>query len=292
MGSCFAVNMAEKFDHFQFRNEVNPLGILFHPQALERFMQSASEKKSFTETDIFYHNERWHCFDAHSDVSHSDKETLLTNLNNAIVLTHDYLKTASHFIITLGTAWVYRKSDSGNLVANCHKVPQREFSKEVLGVDDISRSICHIVELISQHNPNAQTIFTVSPVRHIKDGFAENQRSKSHLLAGLHSALENTGNCHYFPSYEIVMDELRDYRFYAPDMIHPNQVAIDYIWEKFVSCWISENVSADMNEVDAIRKALAHKPFNPDSEQHRKFVSAVENRIRKLRERLPFLGFS
>lgn len=291
MGSCFAVNMAEKFDYFQFRNDVNPFGILFHPQALERFVQFASEKKSFTEADIFYHNERWHCFDVHSDLSHPDKEILLANLNQAIISTHENLKTATHFIITLGTAWVYRKSDSGNLVANCHKVPQREFSKEILGVDDISQSIRHIVELISQHNPNAQIIFTVSPVRHIKDGFVANQRSKSHLLAGLHPALENTGNCHYFPSYEIVMDELRDYRFYAPDMIHPNQTAIDYIWEKFVSCWISENAFADMSEVDAIRKALAHKPFNPDSEQYKKFVSSIENRIQKLRERLPLLNF-
>lgn len=283
--------MAEKFDYFQFRNDVNPFGILFHPQALARFVQFASEKKSFTEADIFYHSERWHCFDAHSDLSHPDKQTLLANLNQAIKSTHENLQTATHFIITFGTAWVYRKSDSGNLVANCHKVPQYEFSKEILGVDDISRSVCRIVDLISRLNPNAQIIFTVSPVRHIKDGFIENQRSKSHLLAGLHSALENAGNCHYFPSYEIVMDELRDYRFYTSDMIHPNQTAIDYIWEKFVFCWISEKVSADMNEVDAIRKALAHKPFNPDSEQHRKFVSSIENRIQKLRERLPLLDF-
>jgi hypothetical protein len=291
LGSCFAENMSRKFDHFQFRNAANPFGILFHPLALEKFLRFASEEKKFEISDIFSHNERWHSFDAHSDLSHPDAEKLLSNLNEAISSTAQKLETATHFITTLGTAWVYRQKASGSFVANCHKVPQREFSKELLPADAVSESIANIANLISKSNPNAQIIFTVSPVRHLKDGFTENQRSKSHLISGLHSAVERRENCHYFPSYEIVMDELRDYRFYAPDMLHPNQVAIDYIWEKFAQAWISPNAGRDMSEVDAIRKSLAHKPFNAQSEQHRKFVRQLETRISELRERLPFLRF-
>lgn len=289
LGSCFAENIAQKFDYFQFQNVVNPFGILFHPLALEKFLGFLSDGKVFDESDVFFHNERWHCFDAHSDLSSSDKESLIFSLNNTTSDASGKLKTATHVIITLGTAWVYRNNDSGELVANCHKVPQREFSKELLSAERVEESIRNMIGLISIVNPAAQIIFTVSPVRHLKDGFVENQRSKSNLISGLHSAIEQLENCHYFPSYEIVMDELRDYRFYASDMLHPNQISIDYIWEKFVSAWISDACSNDMSEVDAIRKALAHRPFNPDSEQHQKFIATIQNRIETLRKRLSFL---
>ncbi|RZJ73532.1 GSCFA domain-containing protein [Flavobacterium sp.] len=291
IGSCFAENISRKFDHFGFRNTVNPFGILFHPLALGKFLGFLSDGKVFDESDVFFHNERWHCFDAHSDLSHSDKGKLISQLTEVTSGASEKLKNATHVIITLGTAWVYRENASGNLVANCHKVPQREFSKEILSVDAISASVKNMVKSVSEVNPKAQIIFTISPVRHLKDGFVENQRSKANLISGLHSAIGNFENCRYFPSYEIVMDELRDYRFYASDMLHPNQIAIDYIWEKFASAWVSESAFADMAEVDSIRKALAHRPFNLESEQHLKFVQNTQNRILQLRNRLSFLTF-
>jgi len=291
IGSCFAQNMARKFDYYQFQNLANPFGILFHPLAIEKMFKAALAQKHFTDADVFFHNERWQSFDVHSELSHADKRILLERLNDQVVASGKIIQDCTHLIITLGTAWIYRHQASGDIVANCHKVPQREFTKELLAPEEVSASVETIIRLIQQANPSVQILFTISPVRHLKDGFIENQRSKSNLISGLHKALSDKKNCHYFPAFEIVMDELRDYRFYASDMMHPNELAIDYIWEKFVYAWMSDDAVADMAEVEALRKALSHQAFHPDSEKHLKFLAATQQRIAHLRERLPFLSF-
>lgn len=294
LGSCFAVNIGQKLDYFKFRNTTNPFGILFHPLALEKFIAFAVNGKTFTEGDIFFHNERWHCFDAHSDLSHPDKDVLLQNLNSAAALANAEIKAASHLIITLGTAWVYRSNASGELVANCHKVPQKDFIKELLSVDAIRQSLQNIIALVNNTNPSAHIIFTVSPVRHIKDGFVQNQWSKANLITALHETLNSepgTRNLNYFPSYEIMMDELRDYRFYAEDMIHPNQTAIDYIWERFTEAFIAHDAQATMKLVDSIQKGLQHRSFNPDSQQHRDFLSNLSDKMEALQLQYPHIRF-
>ncbi|AXG73017.1 GSCFA domain-containing protein [Flavobacterium arcticum] len=294
LGSCFAVNMGEKLNYFKFRNTINPFGILFHPLAIEKFISYGIQQKQFTETDIFYHNERWHCFDAHSDLSDPDKDKLLDNLNAAVTNTGTALLQASHLIITLGTAWVYSHNQSGNIVANCHKVPQKEFRKELLSITIIQQSLQRIINMLQEVNPKLQFTFTVSPVRHSKDGFIENQWSKANLIAALHEALNTENyklNTGYFPSYEIMMDELRDYRFYAPDMIHPNNVAIDYIWERFTETYIAENAYPTMKEVNAIQKGLNHRSFNSEAEQHKKFLEKLQQRINKLQAQYPYITF-
>lgn len=291
LGSCFAESMADKFAYFNFRHLVNPFGILFHPPAIEKSLQFAVGAVPFSEADVFFHNGRWHSFDAHSDLSASEKEETVGNLQNAATATNQFLSEATHIIITAGTAWAYRNNASGNLVANCHKVPQRDFSKELLTVETIARSFENMVGLIRKINPGIQIILTVSPVRHIKDGFAENQWSKANLISAVHQTVAGFGNVHYFPAYEIMMDELRDYRFYAEDMLHPSQTAIDYIWEKFSRGWVSETAFPVMEDVMAIRKALAHRAFHPDSESHRKFVVSTEEKIAALRSRYPHISF-
>lgn len=291
LGSCFAVNIGAKFDHFKFRNVTNPFGILFHPLALEKFVSFAVNKKTFTEADIYFHEGRWHCFDAHSELSDADPENLLRNLATAIKSANAELTNASHLIITLGTAWVYRHTGSGNLVANCHKIQQKQFTKELLGVQEIEQSIRSIMQMVLTLNPDINFIFTVSPVRHIKDGFAENQRSKAHLIAGLHEAIGSNDRAFYFPSYEIMMDELRDYRFYARDMIHPSQQAIDYIWGRFADACILPESKPLMAEIDSIQKGLSHRPFNPDGEQHQKFLHALQQKISTLRKKYPHMVF-
>src|SRR3970040_1153917 len=208
LGSCFAVNMSEKLYYYKLQNVCNPFGILFHPLAIENLVNFAVSGKRFTESDIFYHNERWHCFDAHSDLSNSNKETLLESLNEILISTSRQLREASHVIITYGTSWVYRNIQSDAIVANCHKVPQKQFRKELLSVGEIQESIANTLKLTQSVNPNCNIVFTVSPVRHIKDGFVENQCSKSNLIAALHHCQLSTVN--YFPSYEIMMDEPRD----------------------------------------------------------------------------------
>ena len=295
LGSCFAVNMAEKFDYVKFENTCNPFGILFHPLAIEKLIDFAVSRKQFTEKDVFFHSERWHCFDVHSDLSNSSKDELIANLNAIVVSTKLQLQSASHIIITYGTSWVYRNLESNTIVANCHKVPQAAFSKEILSVETIEKSIQNSLDLIQKINPKVNFIFTVSPVRHLKDGFVENQLSKAHLITAIHqilqSAICNLQSAIYFPSYEIMMDELRDYRFYAEDMIHPNQIAIDYIWQRFSETFISEESHSIMKEVETIQKGLAHRPFNSNSESHQQFLSKLQDKMVELQKQFPQIQF-
>jgi hypothetical protein len=295
IGSCFAENMAEKFDYFKFQNETNPFGIIFNSVSIEKIISRIIKKEFYTEKDIFFYNERWHSYEVHSDLSNSDRQELLETLNKAISETYKNLKEATHIIITYGTSWIYRNTESDQIVANCHKVPQKQFSKELLSVEVIQKSIQNTIDLIQVLNPDINFIFTVSPVRHIKDGFAENQLSKSHLFAGLYQVLKTHNSefitHNYFPSYEIMMDELRDYRFYAEDMLHPNQVAIDYIWHKFSENYISEDSISTMQEVSEIQKSLRHRSFNPDSEQHQKFLAKLQQKISSIQEKWAHIKF-
>lgn len=297
-GSCFAENMAEKFDYFKFQNTTNPFGIIFNAVSIEKLFSRVVKEEFYTEKDVFFYNERWHCYEVHSDLSNSDRQELLETLNKAISETNKQLQKATHIIITYGTSWVYRSIESDEIVANCHKVPQKQFSKELLSVEITQKSIQNTIELIQVLNPHINFIFTVSPVRHIKDGFAENQLSKSHLFAGLHYNLSrgfgtkiNNLKLEYFPSYEIMMDELRDYRFYAEDMLHPNQVAIDYIWHKFSENYISETSISTMQEVEEIQKSLRHRSFNPESEQHQKFLAKLQQKIKGIEEKWSHIKF-
>lgn len=297
-GSCFADEVGKKFDYYKLNHLTNPFGILFHPLAIEKVIDFALSEKQFTQDDVFLLDERWHCFDVHSAMSHPHKEEMLTNLNDTLKTTHQSILEATHFIITLGTAWAYKHIESTQIVANCHKVPQKAFEKKLLSIEEIATSIENLVLKVKAANPIINFIFTISPVRHLKDGFAENQLSKAHLISALHQVLENKNSPpqrgragDYFPSYEILMDELRDYRFYTEDMIHPNQLAIDYIWERFSETYFTKVTFATMKEVDAIQKGLAHKPFNPNSGRHLGFLKKLENQIEKLQKEFGQIKF-
>ena len=291
LGSCFAENIGAKLDYFKFQNTTNPFGIIFNPVSLEQLIYRIVNQIEFTEADVFYHNDLWYCYEVHSEFSNPDKEIFLNSLNQIVASTHQQIVSLTHCIVTLGTAWVYRNNDSKEIVANCHKVPQKHFTKELLSIETIENSITNIISLVHQINKNVQFICTISPVRHIKDGFMENTLSKAHLISAIHSSNQQPTIINYFPSYEIVMDELRDYRFYAEDMLHPNAIAINYIWERFKETAISEEVYRIMDEVESIQKALAHKPFNPNSESHQKFVKNLTTKIQLLHNQLPFLEF-
>ena len=292
LGSCFVENMGQKLGDHKFRSTVNPIGILFHPKAIETFVSRSIRGSYFTTEDVFLKDGFWYCFDAHSNMVGASSEALLDNLNRAVELTASRIKECSHIVITLGTAWVYRHKKSKSIVANCHKVPQKEFDKELLSVDVIASSLQNIARSVHTLSPDTRIIFTISPVRHLKDGFVENQRSKAHLIAAVHQMVEENASLNgYFPSYELLMDELRDYRFYNTDMLHPNQLAIDYIWEKFKNVWISQDAYPTMEKVESIQKGLRHKPFHPESEQHRKFTRNLDEQIKKLQAQYPFMQF-
>jgi len=290
LGSCFSENIGDKLSYFKFQSTQNPFGILFHPKAIENLITNTSNKKVYSSDDLIYQNEIWHSFDAHSSLSSASENELLNKLNVAISLTNKKIKEASHIVITLGTSWVYRYIEIDTIVANCHKIPQKKFLKELLSVSEISESLARSISLIKSINSDAAVIFTISPVRHLKDGFIENTQSKSHLIAAIHT-LVNKQDVSYFPSYEIMMDELRDYRFYAEDMIHPNKTAINYIWRKFIDTWFSEETKSIMKEIDEIQKGLLHRPFHEDSKLHQQFLLKLEQKKSSLQERLPFINF-
>jgi lysophospholipase L1-like esterase len=291
LGSCFSENIGGKLSYFKFQSDQNPFGILFHPKAIENLITRAVNEESYTEADLTFNNERWHCFDAHSTLSATDKQELLTNLNTALIDTKKQLEEATHVIITLGTAWVYKLIETDIIVANCHKIPQKKFLKEILSVDEISKMLKNSIALIKSISINVSVTFTVSPVRHLKDGFTENTRSKAHLIAGIHAVVHPTTNIYYFPSYEIIMDELREYRFYKEDMVHPNKIAINYIWEKFISTWFSKESQETMQEIEVIQKGIAHRPFNENSEQHQKFLRNLELKKKVLTQKYSFISF-
>ncbi len=188
MGSCFAENISEKFRYYKFQNSVNPFGIIFNPVSIESSIERITQKNYFTEDAIFFHNDLWHCFEVHSELSNPNKDELLTTLNAILDTAFLEIKNATTCIITYGTSWVYRNNESGKVVANCHKVPQKEFSKELLSIAQIEASIQRSCALVQEINPNCHFIFTISPVRHLKDGFVENQLSKSHLIAAIHNS--------------------------------------------------------------------------------------------------------
>lgn len=290
LGSCFSENIGDKLNYFKFQTSQNPFGILFHPKAIENLVTNAINEKKYLPDDLIFQNERWHSFDAHSSLSTTDKNELLANLNSAIIATNKKLKEATHIIITLGTSWVYRFIETDVIVANCHKIPQKKFLKTLLSVDEITKSLKTTISHLKSVNKNIHILFTVSPVRHLKDGFTENMQSKSHLITAIHSIMK-TKNSSYFPSYEIMMDELRDYRFYAEDMIHPNKTAINYIWERFAETRISESSKLTMKEVDTIQKGISHRPFNENSEQHQKFLTNLEIKKEKLNSIFNFIKF-
>ena len=291
MGSCFVENIGGKLEYYKFQNLQNPFGILFHPIAIEKIVARAINKSMFNDEDVYFHNEQWYCFEVHSSVNASEKEQLVTLLNRKLLEFRTYLQSASHIILTFGTAWVYRYLETNSIVANCNKIPQKKFNKELLSIEKITNSIKNTLSLIKEVNPDATFITTVSPIRHLKDGFIENTRSKAHLISSIHQLIDTKKNIHYFPSFEIMMDELRDYRFYSEDMVHPNNTAISIIWEAFSEVWISSNTKEVRKEIEVIQSGLQHKPFHPESKAHQQFLQKLNAKIASLQKRVPSIKF-
>lgn len=289
-GSCFSEHIEKKFDYFKFNSFSNPFGILFNPKAIEKSVYQCVKKIDYTEQDLIKYKETWLSLDHHSRFNQRRPETILEHINETIASGHQALLNASHVFITLGTSWVYTWKEEDRIVGNCHKIPQKYFNKELLSLKDITSSLKSIINLIKSINTEAVFVFTVSPVRHLKDGFTENTWSKSLLHAAIHE-LKKEMDISYFPAYEIMMDDLRDYRFYKSDLIHPNEMAVDYIWETFKTVWISKEAKELMADIDTVQKSLEHRPFDPDSDAHKRFLEKTDEKILKLRQQLPEIEF-
>ena len=291
LGSCFAQNMGEKLEYYKFQQCTNPFGILFHPVAIEKLIARAVNQNWFTSKDVFLQNEQWHCFLAHSNLSNTSKEDLISALNSALEKLRTSLLEASHVVFTFGTAWVYKHLEKDTIVANCHKVPQKKFVKQLLSPDDVSDVLLGIETKLRTINPTCSIINTVSPVRHIKDGLIANSRSKAHLIAGVQEIVSPDKLNYYFTSYEIMMDELRDYRYYKEDLIHPNQTAIAIIWNAFTGSWICPETAALQKKIATIQSGILHTPFNENSKAHIHFKKDLEVQISQVQKALPWATF-
>lgn len=292
IGSCFAENIAEYFRKYRFNILANPFGVLYNPISIYNSLKLASEEKEFNESDLIYDQSEWHSFYHHSDFSHHDINVCLDNINSGIKNTNSFLQQCDVIIITYGTAFVYRHNRKEIIVSNCHKIPSSQFDRFRLTLEQTKEAIKNTIALLKAINNDVKIIFTVSPVRHWKDGAEENQISKSTLLLAINDIVSSESRCEYFPSYEIVMDDLRDYRFYEADLFHPNKLATDYIWEKFRESIFSENCKTIMNEVGKIAAAKNHKVRNNFSEQHQEFLKVQIDKIKTLVKKYPHLNMS
>ncbi len=257
LGSCFTENIGGKLQYYGFHTTVNPFGIIFNPVSLAQLITRAVNKSPYTRSDV----ENTFSYLAHSALNGENTQQVTTNLNHASISLCKSLQTASHVFITLGTSWVYELKATQQIVANCHKQPQALFNKRLLSLQEISDALEAMVTAIQHINQQAHIVFTLSPVRHLKDGFIENQRSKARLHECLQRLVEHN-KARYFPAYEIVMDELRDYRYYARDMMHLNELGIDYVWERFRESVINTSAQHTMKSIHKYQQLKNHRPHN------------------------------
>jgi hypothetical protein len=282
MGSCFSENMGMKFSQFKFCVDNNPFGIIFNPSSVKLGLERLLSGREYTQEDLGCNEGLWFSFHHHGRFSNIDPNQCLTNINQQLAISRNNLLHANFLFITFGTAYIYEHRQTGQVVANCHKMPAIEFNRRRLSVDSIVAEYSSILTQISTYNPNLQVVFTVSPVRHWKDGPHENQISKSILLLAIDSLCQKYPNTFYYPSYELVMDDLRDYRFYEEDMLHPNTIAINYIWADFTRCFMLPQTITLIKDVEKIVQAMGHRPFNADTPQYLKFARATLNQIYRL----------
>lgn len=287
LGSCFSDSMGHKLAYYQFNTCINPFGVVYNPISLLRLFERTLEAKEFTKEDFFYDREQWQSYELHSSFNQTQQERAVEKVNESLRAFKTFLDSATHLILTLGTAWVYTLKEGGSIVSNCHKQEASKFSKRILSVSEIELALEQIQKMAKSLNPELKLIFTISPVRHLKDGFVENQRSKAHLITALHSFLEKDSNADYFPSYEILLDELRDYRFYDRDLLHPNALGVDSIWEHFREAYLDKSTMEDVQLVSQIQTGLAHRPFNVQSDAHQKFLLSIEAKKAFLLEKYP-----
>lgn len=282
IGSCFAENIAEYFGYYLFNILENPFGVLYNPVSLYNALKFSINNKQFSEDDLIFHQDEWHSFYHHSDFSHHVKKEILNRINLRTVETYRFLTSAKLLIISLGTAFVFRHKARNLIVSNCHKIPGNEFDRFMLPVDDVKEYLNKITQIVQSFNKNIKIIFTVSPVRHIRDGLHGNNLSKSTLLLAVDEVVKSVNNTAYFPSYEIVMDDLRDYRYYKKDLLHPNELAVDYIWEKFSEVCFTNECKEVIKETGKITRAVNHRPRNPGSPAHKKFIREILAKIEEL----------
>lgn len=289
LGSCFTENIGRHLDENKFRVDINPFGTLYNPASVARAIRSLIQPEKYTSKEMFEHNGVYHSFTHHSRFSSASETEALEGINKRLEDSAEELKKITRLVVTFGSAYAYRLKSNGQIVANCHKLPDKMFTRERLSVDEIVKEWKELLLSLWEHNPKTKVMLTVSPIRHWKDGAHGNQLSKSTLLlAADYLKEEFPGQVDYFPAYEIMMDELRDYRYYADDMVHPSSLAIEYIWQRFTESCLTKDTQSILKEWNEIIKAINHKPFQPDSEAYSRFIHQTLLKMEQLHEKMPF----
>jgi hypothetical protein len=300
MGSCFTEHIGEKLDELKFSVLQNPNGILFDPASVVSSLVSYIQNKQYQTEELFYYNEVWQSWQHHSRFSKTDLQECLRGINASQQQAHAYLKTANWLIITLGTSFSYRLTEQvpvpfrgGALrgaVANNHRTPAGWFNKHLLTIEETTTMLDNCLHQLFQFNPGLKVIFTVSPVRHIRDGVIDNNRSKARLIEVVHHLVNKFDRLYYFPAYELVIDVLRDYRFYDIDMVHPNYQATSFVLDKFMRHFVDEKAQQLAEEIKKIVIARKHKPFQPSTEAHKRFLKSHLEKAQELQKKYPFLN--
>lgn len=287
-GSCFSEHIGDKLSENKFRADVNPFGILYNPMSVSFAIKRLIGKDAITEDDLVQHNGLYHSLLHHGSFSHADKSVCLKTIARRFEAAAQSVHTTDIFFITFGTAYVYKWKETGKVAGNCHKLPAELFVRHRVSVDDVVMEWGPVVKSLLEISPNVKLIFTVSPIRHWKDGAHENQISKSVLHLSV-DALQNSfpDNVFYFPTYEIVLDELRDYRFYAEDMMHPSSVAVNYVWERFSETYFSPNTRLLMKEWMKIAQSLRHRPIHAETATYRSFLEHTLHKLISFSTRHP-----
>jgi GSCFA family len=298
MGSCFTENIGDKLMAHKFSVLQNPNGILFNPVSVKDAIGNYIANKTVVESDLFHLNEGYHSWQHHSRFSGVTAQDAIAKTNTSTQQAHQYLKTANWVVITYGSAWVYELTENaanavvGNVAANNHKAPANWFNRRLLRNKELVEIINSTIEQLQQFNAGIKIIFTISPVRHLREGFVENNRSKAALIHAVHTGAEQFENVFYFPAYELVIDDLRDYRFYAEDMVHPNYAATNYVWKKFVASCVDEPSQQLMQQINEINAAVDHKPFNESSAAHKIFKEKYLAKAKAMQQNYPYMNLA
>lgn len=294
MGSCFSENIGNKLLYYKYKTDVNPFGILYNPVSVANSIQMLMQSKRFTGDDLHFANGQWFSFSHHSSFSDADKDNCVKKINERIQKSSALLQNARFAFLTFGTARTYRLKSTGEVVSNCHKIPAKEFERQLLKPKGIVKQYIPLLKKWFEINPKLKIVFTVSPIRHWKDGAIDNQISKATLLLAIHELQQHFDkyDVSYFPAYEIMMDELRDYRFYEHDMLHLNKTAVEYIWQRFSETYLHSDYEAVHKNVDSIKKTLKHKPFNPQSAEYNQCLKKTMEKINELTLQFLFIDFN
>lgn len=286
IGSCFAQSIGQRLTENKFRAMVNPFGTTYHPFAIHKLMRYASFHGYPTEHTYLVNRGIHYNYDFHSSLADRSKANLQKQIEERIAAAHHYLKDCRVVLLTYGTAWMYERADTHEPVANCHKMPAAVFTRRLTSVEEIIDSFDSAIKSIEPADQNLQFILTVSPVRHLNDTLPLNSVSKSVLRLACHQLSEKYKQVHYFPAFEIMMDDLRDYRFYESDLIHPSESALEYLWQKFISCYCDQSTHQVLMQWNEIKKALAHKPFHATSDSHQNFLLSTLKKLEDLKDKI------